>query len=332
MALGVASVLRLRAAYPQLLPTFGQVCRAPFTIAPQNAWVAASQLCNVALNSSDLLFIGRLLGLSEVTRYACTGRVLSVASAVPGAAAQASGPFIASLAVEKRAGKAAAALALSVVCIASWIAAGVVVANKAFVTIWVGGHLFGGPALTLALAACFLLTQLGGALVQIAFNLGDVRVPQIAMMVSSLLFLVTCPFFIRTWGPVGAALAMLMSISITSVPLLLWAAWRASSKFGGFSYLLVDWAIRTLALLLISVGLGRMVGANVLAAVAAVVGVTGLATALFGGYLYREPLRSYILSRLLRRSDRTARVMRPVLRTLEPWALFMHPLRREDVQ
>ena len=289
--LGVASVLRLRVAFPQLLPSFEQLRRSRFTIATQNAWVAASQLCHVALNSSDLLFIGKLLGLSEVTSYACTGRVLSVASAVPGAAAQASGPFIASLAVDRRAGQAAAALALCVACIASWIAAGVVVANKAFVTIWVGGHLFGGPALTLALAGCFLLTQVGGALVQIAFNLGDVRVPQVAMMGSSLLFLVTCPFFIRKSGPLGAALALLLSISIASIPLLLWAARRASSKFGGFSYLLVDWAIRALAVAFVGFCWSRedRWRERSRRRVCCVIGVTGLAnSALFGGVSFTE--------------------------------------------
>jgi O-antigen/teichoic acid export membrane protein len=324
---GVVTTMRARYLLSEEFPSCRQIMRARLLVGRQNGWVTLNQVCNVALNASDVIVAGRLLGFTEAARYSITSRAFNVLGAVPGAAAQASAPFLAALSSGEKtvAGRAAAALTLCIGCVAAWLVACVLVANRAFVSVWVGEAQFGGITLTAILGVLFLLTQVGGTLVQIAFNFGNVVIAPLTAFASSVLFIVSCGPLTTAYGILGPAVALVGSILAASFPFLAMAAWRASSGFGGMGPLLRGWAFRSGILVGLSWALSVwFVRGRTWPAAGALGAVTLMALCLFAGYLYREPLRPLVHARIVASEGRAARSLERLLVAGERWALLTH--------
>jgi O-antigen/teichoic acid export membrane protein len=322
---GIAGFVRLRSLSPVLIPSWSSIWRAKTAVSSRNGWVVIGQICNVVLNATDTLLIGRALGPAQVATYTCTDRALTVAASVPGSASQAAGPFLAEAASHDpaRAGRAALGLLMLVLCMSGWIAATVVAANAAFVKLWVGHAQYGGTALTLALAIAFVVAQLSGALVQVVFFLGDVRTGTLTGVASSALFLVLCQVLLPRIGSVAAPASLAASVALTAVPFLLASAWTRTRGFEGRAPVLLGWAVRFLVLLALSLVIGAHWSSPSLWDFLIAVALATLASAaLFGGYLYREPLRSLALARLAERDS--SRWLGAVLLRLEWPALLLH--------
>jgi len=325
LVLGTIGFIRLTRKYPGILPSSSQVLGAHSAVGRRNMWAVAGQICHTILNATDTLLIGRLLGPASAATYSCTDRALTVASSVPGAATQAVGPFLARANSSDPLRMRAAALGftLSILCAAGWIAACVTAANGAFVRLWVGPEQFGGVALTALLSLAFVMNQLGGALVQLTFYLGNVRVGTIAGITSSLSFLGLTYFLVPRLGMIAAPLALSISLATTALPSLLFSIWAVTKAFGGHGNLLVGWVVRFALLLGASAAIGSHLSvASVGAFVLGVLFASVLTIVLFGGYLYREPLRSMIRDRIL--AHRFGKIIAPVLNALEPAAMVSH--------
>jgi O-antigen/teichoic acid export membrane protein len=212
---------------------------------------------------------------------------------------------------------------LSILCASGWIAACVIAANGVFVRLWVGPEQFGGVALTVLLSLAFVMNQLGGALVQLTFYLGNVRVGSIAGITSSLSFLGLAYVFLPRWGMIGAPLALSISLAATALPSLLFSIWTVTKSFGGQGGLLLGWFVRFAFLIGGSAAIGvhlsmSSIGAFLLGVFLA----SALTAALFGGYLYREPLRSIVRDRIV--AHPRAKLVVPVLNALERPAMMSH--------
>jgi O-antigen/teichoic acid export membrane protein len=322
---GVVGLARLRRLAPLLVPSWSAIWKAPSAVSIRNGWLLIGQICHVVLNATDTLLIGRALGAAQVATYTCTDQAFTVAASLPGSASQAAGPFLAEAASRDpvRGGRAALGLLVLILCMSGWIAASVVAANAAFVKLWVGPAQYGGSALTAALAVAFVVAQLSGALVQIVFFLGDVRTGTLTGVVSSALFLVLCQLLLPRMGSAAVPASLATSVALTAVPFLLASTWTRTRGLAGRAALLLGWAVRFLVLLVLVSVIGAHWSSPSLWDFFVAVALATLATTvLFGGYLYREPLRSLVLTRLVERSS--SRWLGAALLKLEWPALLLH--------
>jgi O-antigen/teichoic acid export membrane protein len=325
VAVGGIGTVRFVRKYPEAIPTWTQVWRATSALGRRNLWVVLGQVCHTILNATDTILVGRVLGPLHASVYNCTDRVLTVAASLPGSATEAAGPFLAHANARDpaRMRSAAFAFTLSVLCAAGWIAACVTATNGAFVKIWVGPELFGGVRLTALLGLGFVMNQMGGALVQLVFYLGNVRVGTIAGVVSSLLFLGLAYLLLPRLGMLGAPLALCISVGSGALPFLLGSLWATTNGFDGWGRLLPGWILRFALLMAAATAVGAWGSGRGLGAI--VVGVflvTLLTIALLGGYIYREPLRSLVRDRLV--AHRWGGLIEPVLKALEMPAMASH--------
>jgi O-antigen/teichoic acid export membrane protein len=322
---GVAGLARLQRLSPVLVPSLSAIWKARGAVSSRNGWLVIGQISHVVLNATDTLLIGRALGAAQVATYTCTDRALTVTATLPGSASQAAGPFLAEAASRDpvRGGRAALGLLVLVLCMSVWIAASVVAANAAFVKLWVGPAQYGGSALNVALAVAFVVAQLSGALVQVVFFLGDVRTGTLTGVASSVLFLVLCQLLLPRMGSVAAPASLAVSVALTAVPFLLASTWTRTRGLEGRAGVLLGWAVRFFVLLVLSSVIGAHWSSRSLWDFLLAVALATLASVvLFGGYLYREPLRSLVLTRLVERGS--SRWLGPVLLKLEWPALLLH--------
>jgi hypothetical protein len=167
------------------------------------------------------------------------------------------------------------------------------------------------------------MNQLGGALVQLVFYLGNTRIGTIAGATSSVLFIGLAYALLPRFGMIAAPLALGVSVLLGALPYLFIAVWAATNGFDGQGRRLGGFSIRFVLLIAGASFLGshlsiKNIGAFFLATFLA----TLLTAVLLGGYLYQEPLRSMIRDRLI--AHPWGRVFAPMLNVLEGPAMATH--------
>jgi O-antigen/teichoic acid export membrane protein len=315
--LGVAiGAIRLRRAFPGVLPA-----RLPplawsraWAMLRSGGWMSVGQVAHILLTGTDLLVIGRLLGPGAVVVYACTGKLLSATANLPQMMLPVAGPALSELrtgASKERLFDAAQALGQLMVIVSGAIAVGVVGANEAFVSWWVGPSRYGGTWMTLLLAVQLVLRHWNLSLTTTLFSVGRERRTALTSLGDGFVTVGGLVVFTRWLGPTGAPLGAIAGALLVTLPANLagarqegWSAMRWIAGFGG-------WAWRLVAL----------VAAGGLAArwyrPAGVAGLCALGAALGGVYVWamwpvlaRAPLGTYALPRITAAAERARGALR----------------------
>lgn len=265
----------------------------------RSLWVSAGQIANNAQVGADVLIIGALIGPAAVVAYACTGKLIAVASNIPLVLAQTAGPALSDLRVREsreRLRTAMGALTQAVLIGSGAIACVILVVTEGFVTWWVGASLFGGVTLTGWLLVSMLVRHWGTTLVYAVYSFGhERRLATIAVLQGALSIGLMLPLVHRL-GPVGAPVGSVAASVLVSFPFALMGL-KQDLEVGIPELLrpLAPWMARFALAGLVAYVLTRIWPPT---SPLALIGVAGTMLILYGALMFpillRPPLRDYV--------------------------------------
>jgi O-antigen/teichoic acid export membrane protein len=232
--------------------------RAQFS---RGAWISVSQIAQALLSGTDLLVVGALMGPEAAVIYACTGKLVALLANQPQLLLQTALPALSELrgaAARERLDQVSRSMTQLLFVASGGIVAVVLVANKPFVTWWVGAANFGGLPLTAALLACMFVRQVNFAAIYTLFCFGHERrlaITGVADGVVGALFMVA---LVPWLGPIGAALGLIGATLTVSLPANLRALGREmGSTPVAFLSFWKGWALR-LAVMVLGAGIAAV--------------------------------------------------------------------------
>ncbi|MGH7270524.1 MAG: lipopolysaccharide biosynthesis protein, partial [Polyangiaceae bacterium] len=194
-------------------------------------WVIVSQMAVMIGNGADLLVIAAVLGPAIVTPYTITDKLVTMANNVPlmiMAAAQPALSELSTRATRLRLSDVCVSLTRVVLLVSGLIAIVVVVVDQGFVGWWIGPHEFGGRGLVYLLVADMVLGHWAAATAYALFSFGYERLISIASILGWVVMVGGTVLFSHHFGSMGAPLASIGSRVLIALPILLFAAARAT--------------------------------------------------------------------------------------------------------
>ncbi len=264
---GVSALLwfvRLRSRYPQAIPTaFERYDRATLKDRlARSGWISISQVAQVLLYGTELLIIGKLMGLEAVVPYFCTAKVLTVLGHQAQMFAQTAGPGLSELRVAGNRddlARACGALALGTLLVSGLIVCVVIVVNQGFVTWWVGADRFGGTTLTFVLLAAMLLRHWNVTALYSLFAFARDRRISLTTLADGIVSVGSTIVLVTRYGLLGAAIGTATGAVLVSLPLnLTGLAGELQQSFGSFLSVLARWAWRFTLLAALSIAVASV--------------------------------------------------------------------------
>lgn len=217
--------LRLQYRFPGVLPRSLPALSWPAGRAylAKSVWVSVNQVAQVLLVGSDLVIIGALLGPAAVVPYACTSKLVSVIRNQPLMFVQGALPGLSEMKVsesKQRLADVTSALMLAALALSGAAACSILLANRWFVSWWVGAENYGGTVLTVLLIGNMLIRHVLGSVVVSVFAFGHERLLALVILADGLASVAGGILLVRLLGSAGAPLALLGSAALISVPLL----------------------------------------------------------------------------------------------------------------
>ncbi len=256
--------VRLRALAPDLmrnwpLPKAAEVAR--LFREGFGAWLGAwGWRLSVATDAIVLASLGHPIWITMLAMTAKLGQMMTQMSWVPG---DSSLVGLAQLSGEQRPDRlrdAVAAVFRVYLGLAGGAACVLLAVNGAFVSAWVGAHLFGGANLNVVLAALVVVTTLSHGLAVVVSALGRRLHVGLATLASGAVQIGLALFLGRRLGLIGVPLASLCAQAVVLVPLLLPALAERTGLT--FPRVLRDvfrpWAMRSLPPIVLCAGVGAL--------------------------------------------------------------------------
>lgn len=188
----------------------------------QSGWVSVAQIAQLLMNGTDILVIGAFLGPAAVVPYSCTAKLVSVLGNHPQLLMQSASPILSELRASGNAARlreVSLALARGMLLLSGAVACTVIVANRGFVSWWVGPTQFGGGTLTILLVANMALRHWNTTVVYSLFCFGFERRLSLTTMADGLVSVILAAVFVPMMGPVGAPLGSIVAVLCVSLPM-----------------------------------------------------------------------------------------------------------------
>lgn len=200
----------------------------------RSVWVSAGQLGQVFLNGSDVLLIGNLLGAATVVPYSVTAKLITIFTNYPQMLVHSAQPALTELrgaGAKDRLVEVTGALMRGMLILSGVLGVVVISTNRFFVSWWVGSSLFGGVALTAALAAMMLVRHWNVATNYTLFCFGYERQLSLIALADGAVTLAAMALLVPRLGLVGAPVASMAGALLVGLP----ANVRASAREIGVS-------------------------------------------------------------------------------------------------
>lgn len=322
---------RIATQFPRAIPR--RLPRVAWTDTLQHVhralWVSASQVGQALLYGTDLLIVAWIFGPAAVVPYACTQKLIAVLSNQPQVLTQAAAPALSELrmgATRDKLFSVTSALSLALMLTSGAVLVMVVSVNRAFVTWWVGGDLYGGAVLTGLFVSAMLVRHWNTALVYSLFSFGYERRLSLTLLGDGAVTLALSLLFAKVFGVTGVPLGFLGGALLVSVPANVTALARETGVSPlRFASTLLPWAVRLALLIPIAVVLNLFAWSPNIFSLAGVAAIIGASYAvLMLPVALRPPLGQYVrrgFGPLLRYVGQTPPAPQPVLPTHEPGPL-----------
>jgi len=181
-------------------------------------------LARIAANV-DVLFVARQIGPEAAAAFALTRKAPDLSRTVLDRPATAFMPAIASLVGAGELSRARAVL-VRLLSILVWLTGLAVVGflgfNRAFVGLWVGGHLFAGYPVNVAIVLSLALAVLASTLASMCYALGDIKANSLVWGAYSVLVLPLMYFGSKYYGILGVALSQVVGLALVGVGYFPW--------------------------------------------------------------------------------------------------------------
>lgn len=218
--------VRLRYRFPDILPQSlpGLSWPSGRAYLAKSVWVSVNQVAQVLLGGSDLVIIGALLGPAAVVPYSCTSKLVSVIRNQPLMLVQGALPGLSEMKVsesKERFSQVTTALMQAALVLSGGAACLILLANRWFVTWWVGEDNYVGTVLTVILIGNMLIRHVLGSVVVSVFAFGHERLLALVILADGIVAVGGALLLVRFLGNLGPPLALLVSASLVSVPILI---------------------------------------------------------------------------------------------------------------
>jgi O-antigen/teichoic acid export membrane protein len=303
----LAWILRIAVRFPEALPSRLEPFRVRYAMAriAEGSWVSAYQIALVLITGADILLIGKLLGPAYVVVYAVTGKLVTVLTNQPQMLMAVALPGLAELRTSSTTAnlmRVASALSQAMLLLSGLVFCVIIAINRGFVTAWVGPAQFGGMVLTALVAVSMLLRHLNTSVVYTIYSLGFEKRITLTMLADGVVTVASALILIPLVGMKGAAVALIIGVSLISLPLNLAALFSTErSAVGGFMRPVGAWAARFVPMAALVAVIQwiwtppTLITAGVLAAVIAAVYALVMLPCVLA-----PPLRSYLPDRVIR--------------------------------
>lgn len=265
-------------------------------------WVSVNQIAVLLVSGADVLLVGKLMGVEAAVVYTCTGKLVTILVNFPRSLLDTALPGLSQMRVSEGTERLVAAftsLTQAVLLFSGAIAVVILGVNQGFVGWWVGSDKYAGFAPT----ACFVLNMMlrhwTGALGLASFCFGDERRIAVYALLDGLVSTLVAILLIPRVGFVGGPLALLIGVSVTSLPSHLFAL-RDHMKVGVSTLVLqlAPWAARVGAIALFATWVSRQASRGFLAVALVAAAVGSLYVLVEMPVALRPPLGSYVRPRL----------------------------------
>ncbi|MDQ3346359.1 MAG: hypothetical protein M3545_00165 [Acidobacteriota bacterium] len=283
----VVMLLRLRAIAPDLLhrwprPSLSAVAR--LFREGFGAWLGAwGWRLSIATDAIVLASLGHPVWITMLAMTAKLGQTMTQMSWVPGDSSLVGLAHLSGEQRPERLREAVSAVFRVYLALATGGTCILLAVNGAFVTGWVGGHLFAGAPVNVALAALIIVSTFSHGMAVVVSALGSRLHVGIAALVSGVVQVCLALVLGRRFGLIGIPLASLCAQGIVLIPLLLPALANRSGLTGArlAREVLRPWASRSLPLVLVCAVAGAASGSLSLAGALLAGGVVGITYAWF---------------------------------------------------
>jgi O-antigen/teichoic acid export membrane protein len=296
---------RLQYMFAGILPreVLGRPCGQSGRLVRGGLWLSIGNLAMSLHFGADVILVGTLLGPTAVIVFACTRRLINVATFQVDGMMSVAGPALSELRTadcHDRLVHASTALGQLMLTASGLVACVLIMINQGFVAWWVGAESFGGATLTILLLSGMVLRHFAYALSQILLCLGHERALAWIILADGA-FVVVTTACLATWcGLLAVPVASILGAALVGLPLFLFLLCRAPSfAIGQFLGAYVPWAWRFAVL---ASGLSWLsmlwVPEGLLQLALSAVAVTVVYTGLMLPALVRTPLWGYIQPRI----------------------------------
>lgn len=255
LAMGMLAIVRLRIVAPDLVTRWPRPFRADITRMFREGlgvWLSGWGWRLTA--ATDGIVLAALAAPALITVLAMTGKLAQMLTNMSWVPGDSSLVGLANLAGEnkpERVTSAVTAIFRVYLALAGAGACAVLAANGAFVTAWVGPHLFGGVRVTIVLASLMIVLTLVHGAAAMSSVLGRRMQVGLAVLVAGVLQVALAFVLGRRLGLIGVPLAALCVQAAAVLPVLLFLL--ASQTGFGFRAALRDllwpWAVRSVPLM-----------------------------------------------------------------------------------
>lgn len=303
----VAWILRIAIIFPEALPSQLERVRLrdAFARIAEGSWVSAGQIAQVLITGADILLIGKLLGPAYVVVYAVTGKLVTVLGNQPQMLMTVALPGLSELRTSSNATnllRVASALSQAMLLISGLVFCVVIAINRGFVTTWVGPAQFGGMLLSALVATSMLARHLNTSVVYTIFSLGFEKRITLTTLADGIVTVAAALILIPMIGIKGAAVALIIGVTLVSLPLNLTALISTDrTAVRGFMRPLERWAARFIPLAALA-GIIQWIWtpSTLITACVLAVAVAGVYALVMLPCVLAPPLRSYLPERVIR--------------------------------
>lgn len=254
------SIVRLKWRFPGVIPS-----RLPSLDWPEvralwrkGRWASLAQLTQMLVNGTDLVIIGQFLGAEAVVVYACTSKLAMTLLNLPNLILRTAQPALSQMrASESKESllRVSTSLTHVVVVLSGAIILAILVANAAFVSLWVGAEFYGGLTLTLLLLLRMFFRHVNDTFLYAIFAFGHDRQNGVSKLFDGIVYL-SLAFLASPWlGLMAIPLASIAGVATVSIP---WGISTLARESGVSRFQLIGKSAgvlwRVLALIAISYG------------------------------------------------------------------------------
>jgi O-antigen/teichoic acid export membrane protein len=303
----LVAYFRLRRSRPDLLPSkiWRQAGPLRWRWFARGFWVNVSQLATQLVAGSDVLIVGRSIGVATVVIYSSTSKLITVLQNQPQILASVALPGISHMKTSESRERilgATTSLTQAMLLLAGGVFCIILAINQQFVTWWLrrlpagGAHFFGGMPLTVILLLTFLLRQADYTLAVTLFAFGHEKWLSIKALIDGAVSVAIAFLLVGHWGMPGVACGFLCGAAFVSIPadfLLFTRTLQVSGSELSRPYLPYLWRFAVVGCAALAIR--NWFGAPNLAHIVVTTSLTGLLYLLLVmPYVWTTPLRGYI--------------------------------------